>query len=84
LKWPGAEAGKDQLILTVLWTVLWYDHAQFRTGQQAEAVRLATAKQTPLVAILPIGGGKSLIFMVPAMLSGSGVMIVILYHHMQN
>ncbi|KAH8746883.1 hypothetical protein BGZ57DRAFT_777494, partial [Hyaloscypha finlandica] len=42
-----------------------------------EAVRLATAKQRPLVAILLVGGGKSLIFMVPAMLSGSGVTIVI-------
>lgn len=77
LKWPGAEAGKDELILKALWTVLWDDHAQFRTAQQAEAVRLATAKQKPLVAILPVGRGKSLIFMVPAMLSGSGVTIII-------
>jgi superfamily II DNA helicase RecQ len=38
---------------------------------------LAAAKQTPLVAVLPVGGGKSLIFIVPAMLSGSGVTIVV-------
>jgi superfamily II DNA helicase RecQ len=52
------------------------DHAQFRTAQQEEAVRLAAAKETPLVVILPTGGGKSLIFMVSAMLSGSGMTIV--------
>jgi hypothetical protein len=30
-----------------------------------QAVRLTVAKQRPLVAILPVGGGKSLIFMAP-------------------
>jgi superfamily II DNA helicase RecQ len=74
---PDSEAGEDQLILNALRTVLRDDHAQFRTPQQEEAVRLATAKQTPLVAILPTGGGKSLVFMVPALLSGSGVTIVV-------
>ena len=69
---PSSEASKDQLILQALRTVLRDDHAQFRTAQQEEAVRLAAAKETPLVVILPTGGGKSLIFMVPAMLSGSG------------
>ena len=38
---------------------------------------MATVKQTPLVTVLPVGGGKSLIFIVPAMLSGSGVTIVV-------
>jgi superfamily II DNA helicase RecQ len=77
LEQPNSEARKDQLILKALRTVLRDDHAQFRTAQQEEAVRLAAAKETPLVVILPTGGGKSLIFMVPAMLSGSGVTIVV-------
>ncbi|KAG9232024.1 hypothetical protein BJ875DRAFT_486484 [Amylocarpus encephaloides] len=53
LEKPDLEAGKDQLILKALRTVLWDDRAQFRTPQQEEAVRLAAAKETPLVAILP-------------------------------
>ncbi|KAH7199083.1 uncharacterized protein B0J16DRAFT_252671, partial [Fusarium flagelliforme] len=57
--------------------VLRDEDAQFRSSQQEEAVRLATAKQSPLVAVLPTGGGKSLVFMVPAMLAGAGVTIVV-------
>lgn len=56
------------------------DEAQFRSLQQEEAVRAAAAGKSPLVAILPTGGGKSLVFMVPAMLlrsSGGGVTIVV-------
>jgi hypothetical protein len=43
-------------------------------------VRLAIAKQTLLVAVLPVSGGKSLIFIVPVILSGSGVTIVIVLY----
>jgi superfamily II DNA helicase RecQ len=39
---------------------------------------LAVTKQTPLVAVLLVGRGKSLIFMVPAMLSRFKVTIVII------
>ncbi len=41
---------------------------------------MAIAKQTPLVAVLLVGGGKSLIFIVPAILSGSGVTIVVVLY----
>jgi superfamily II DNA helicase RecQ len=77
LERPNLETGRDQLIVKALRTVLRDDHAHFRTPQQAEAVRLAAAKETPLVVILPTGGGKSLVFMVPALLPGSGVTIVV-------
>jgi hypothetical protein len=72
-----SEVASEQALLKALRAVLRDDHAQFRTPQKKEAVRLAAAKETPLVAILPTGGGKSLVFMVPAMLSGSGVTIVV-------
>jgi hypothetical protein len=38
---------------------------------------LVTAKQILLVTVLPVGGEKSLIFIIPAILSGSGVTIII-------
>jgi hypothetical protein len=38
---------------------------------------LATVKETPLAVILLTGKGKSLIFMMPAILPGSGVTIVV-------
>ena len=71
---PG---GQNRRLLEALRKVLRDDNAQFRTPQQEEAVRLAAARETPLVAVLPTGGGKSLIFMVPAMLEGSGVTVVV-------
>ena len=69
--------GPDQLLRRALRAVLRDDSAEFRTPQQEEAVRLAAAKETPLVAVLPTGGGKSLVFMVPAMMAGAGVTIVV-------
>ncbi len=53
------------------------DYAQFRTTQQEEAIRLAATKETLLVVILLTSRGKSLIFIVPAMLSRSRVTIVV-------
>ncbi|KAI1066985.1 hypothetical protein LB507_011676 [Fusarium sp. FIESC RH6] len=58
-------------------TILRDKGTQFRSPQQKEAIRLATAKQSPLVTVLPIGSRKSLIFIVPAMLVGIGVTIVV-------
>ncbi|KAI1071050.1 hypothetical protein LB507_011522 [Fusarium sp. FIESC RH6] len=45
--------------------------------RQEEAIRLATVKQSPLVTVLLIGSGKSLIFIVLAILVGIGVIIVV-------
>lgn len=74
---PRLGVGREQLILKALRTVLRDDQAQFRTPQQEEAIRLVSAKETPLVIVLPTGGGKSLTFMVPAMLPGAGTTIVV-------
>ncbi len=77
LKKLSLEASKDQLILQALRTVLRDDYAQFRTIQQEEAIRLAAVKETLLVIILLTSRGKSLIFIVPAILSRSRVTIII-------
>ncbi|KAJ4220866.1 hypothetical protein NW757_014483 [Fusarium falciforme] len=73
----AVEDKKDDMILRGLRAVLRDNAAQFRSPKQEKAVRLAAAKQSPLVAVLPTGGGKSLVFMVPAMLAGAGVTIVV-------
>lgn len=76
LEHSGKPSQHHQL-LEGLRTVLRDNHAQFRSPQQEEAVRLAAAKESPLVAVLPTGGGKSLVFMVPAAIPGSGITIVV-------
>ena len=42
------------------------DKAQFKSEEQAEAVRLTLERKTDLLVILPTGGGKSVVFMAPA------------------
>jgi superfamily II DNA helicase RecQ len=75
---PAAEKTPSRdAILKALRVALRDDHAQFRSPQQEEAVRLAASKETPIVAVLPTGGGKSLVFMIPAMLPGAGVTVVV-------
>ena len=40
-------------------------------------MRLATAKESPLVVVLPTSGSKSLVFIVLAIILGLGITIVI-------
>ncbi len=80
LKKLSLEASKDQLILQALQTVLRNDYAQFQTVQQEEAIQLAAIKETLLIVILLTSRGKSLIFIVPAILSRSGVTIVVILY----
>ncbi|KFZ11070.1 hypothetical protein V501_04922 [Pseudogymnoascus sp. VKM F-4519 (FW-2642)] len=54
-----SEVASEQALLKALQAVLRDDYAQFRTPQQKEAVQLAAAKETLLVAILLTGGGKA-------------------------
>ncbi|KAH6984192.1 P-loop containing nucleoside triphosphate hydrolase protein [Ilyonectria sp. MPI-CAGE-AT-0026] len=67
----------DRLLRRALQQALRNEDADFRSAEQKEAIQRAAAKQTPLVAILPTGAGKSLVFMVPALLIGAGMTIVV-------
>ena len=49
----------------------------FKSLEQEIALRAILAGETPLVVVLPTGGGKSLLFMAPACLSDPGVTIVV-------
>jgi superfamily II DNA helicase RecQ len=49
----------------------------FRSDEQKAAVFAALDQQTPLIVVLPTGGGKTLTFTVPAVLRDPGVSIVV-------
>jgi len=49
----------------------------FRSFEQERAMRAVIDGRTPLVVVLPTGGGKSLLFMVPACLGDPGVTVVV-------
>ena len=51
-------------------------HAQFRPGQ-SEALQLILQGRSPVCVVLPTGGGKSLLFILPASLPLSRITIVI-------
>jgi superfamily II DNA helicase RecQ len=50
---------------------------EFRSDEQREAVFAALDQQTPLIVVLPTGGGKTLTFTLPAILRDPGVSIVV-------
>jgi superfamily II DNA helicase RecQ len=49
----------------------------FRSVEQELAVYAVLDKQTPLVVVLPTGGGKSLLFMVPGCVEEGGMTVVV-------
>ncbi|KAF1923048.1 P-loop containing nucleoside triphosphate hydrolase protein, partial [Didymella exigua CBS 183.55] len=49
----------------------------FRSVEQEQALHAVLGKQTPLIVVLPTGGGKSLLFSVPACLTDAGVTVVV-------
>jgi superfamily II DNA helicase RecQ len=52
------------------------NEAEFR-GIQREAINAITAGESPVVAVMPTGGGKSLLFMLPAFAEQGGTTVVI-------
>ena len=59
--------------------VLRRDNVTFRSEEQKEALYTIVSgnQTTPLVVVLPTGGGKSLLFMAPACLIDPGVTVVV-------
>lgn len=57
--------------------VLNQEEPKFRSDKQQEAVFAAIDQQSPLIVVLPTGGGKTLTFTLPAVLRDPGVTIVV-------
>jgi len=57
--------------------VLSQEEPKFRSDEQKEAVFAALDQQSPLIVVLPTGGGKTLTFTLPATLRDPGVTIVV-------
>jgi superfamily II DNA helicase RecQ len=52
------------------------DQCQFR-GVQAQAIQAIQHGISPVVAIMPTGGGKSMLFMLPAYIGGGLTVVVV-------
>jgi superfamily II DNA or RNA helicase len=74
----GRVMGEDE-IKKAMRKVLGCEEVAFRSEEQREALRVIVSgeQRTPLVVVLPTGGGKSLLFMAPACLDDPGVTIVV-------
>jgi superfamily II DNA helicase RecQ len=57
--------------------VLNQEEPEFRSDEQKESVFAALDRQTPLIVVLPTGGGKTLTFTLPAILLDPEVTIVV-------
>ena len=75
---PLAQHGSSEGdIRKAMQQVLGRPEVAFKSPQQERAMHAILRGQTPLVVVLPTGGGKSLLFTVPACMPNPGVTIVV-------
>ena len=70
-------AATDAELQLAMQKVLGQTQTSFRSAEQELAMMAILQGKSPLVVILPTGGGKSLLFMVPACLTDPGVTVVV-------
>ncbi|KAJ4329600.1 hypothetical protein N0V87_010726, partial [Didymella glomerata] len=68
---------KETLVRKAMQQVLGQQDVGFRSAEQELALHAVIDGQTPLVVVLPTGGGKSLLFSVPACMDDAGVTVVV-------
>ena len=75
---PGTREYRAEQIKRAMQQALGSNKVSFRSDKQKQGVEAVLTGHTPLVIVLPIGGGKSLLFIAPAYLEDPGVTIVIM------
>jgi superfamily II DNA helicase RecQ len=72
-------AGREEEVQKAMQQVLGQEEVSFRSAEQEQAMHAVLDGQTPLVVVLPTGGGKSLLFTVPACLEKGVTIVVVPY-----
>jgi superfamily II DNA helicase RecQ len=75
--------GKDE-IRAVMQQVLKRTDVTFRSAEQERALHSVLDRHTPLVVVLPTGGGKSMLFMVAACLDQGTTVVVVPFRALVN
>lgn len=65
----------DEAILSCMQKT--WNHPQYKSEGQGQAMRAVLRNESPLTVVLPTGGGKSLLFMLLALLEPWGTTLVI-------
>jgi superfamily II DNA helicase RecQ len=75
----GTNAVSEGDLMNAIRKALCRSEVSFRSEEQKEALRTIVfdEQKTPLIVVLPTGGGKSLLFTAPACLDNPGVTIVV-------
>ncbi|KAF2818307.1 hypothetical protein CC86DRAFT_389032 [Ophiobolus disseminans] len=76
--WLHKKNKKEKAIYKAMQQVLGEESVGFLSAEQELALHAVLDRQTPLVVVLPTGGGKSLLFSVPVCLEeDAGVTVVV-------
>ncbi|CAO2655088.1 Nn.00g101520.m01.CDS01, partial [Neocucurbitaria sp. VM-36] len=71
------EKPRENALRRALQRVLGREEVGFKSAEQEQAMHAVLDGQTPLVVVLPTGGGKSLLFTIPACIEEDGVTVVV-------
>ena len=75
--WVDGRQQREKAVYQALRQAIGGSDVRFKSAEQEQAIHTVVEGQTPLVIVLPTGGGKSLLFIVPAYLDEVGVTIVV-------
>jgi superfamily II DNA helicase RecQ len=69
---------QSKAVYKALQQVLGKQDISFQSVEQEPALYAVLDNQTPLIIVLPTGGGKSLLFTLPAIIKKKGVIVIVI------